>query len=342
MKIDLHATLRAHNTFGFDVSADYLAYLTEADQIPLFIQNAEEQQAPWQVFGGGSNLVLAADLQGYTGLMQIRGRRLLNQTDKHVFIEANAGEDWHEFVAWTLEQGYGGLENLALIPGSVGATPIQNIGAYGLELSQVMDSLEAFDTKTKNWVQLTVAQCEFSYRHSIFKNDPKRYIVSSVCFKLPKLWQPNLTYAELAKAFAEKVEKKQRITPEDIFDKVCEIRSAKLPNPKILGNSGSFFHNPIVTSDQHQELKNRYPNLVAYPANLTGDDWKLAAGWLIDQCGFKGYQSGCVGVYEKQALVLVNHGGGTGKELLALAQQIQVKVFDTFQVQLTIEPVIYS
>lgn len=339
MKIDLHATLLAHNTFGFDVSANYLAYLTEASDIPLFIQKAEEQQVPWQVLGGGSNLVLAADLQGYTGLMQIRGRRLLDQTNTHFFIEAMAGEDWHEFVAWTLEQGYGGLENLALIPGTVGATPIQNIGAYGLELSQVMDSLEAFDTQTKKWVKLTVAECQFSYRHSIFKNDSKRYIVSSVCFKLPKLWQPNLTYAELAKAFAEKVEKNQKIIPKDIFDKVCEIRSAKLPDPRVLGNSGSFFHNPIVTSDQCHELKKRFPNLVAYPA---GSDWKLAAGWLIDQCGFKGFKSGHVGVYDKQALVLVNHGGGTGKELLALAQQIQAKVFDTFQVQLTIEPVIYS
>ena len=342
MKIDLHATLRTHNTFGFDVSADCLAYLTEVSDIPLFIQKAEEQQAQWQVLGGGSNLVLAADLQGYTGLMQIKGRRLLDQTDTHVIIEAMAGEDWHEFVTWTLEQGYGGLENLALIPGTVGATPIQNIGAYGLELSQVMDSLEAFDTQTKKWVQLTAADCQFSYRYSIFKNDTKRYIVSSVCFKLPKLWQPNLTYAELAKAFAEKIEKKQEITPKDIFNKVCEIRSAKLPNPKILGNSGSFFHNPIISIVQYQKIKERFPNLVAYPANPTGSDWKLAAGWLIEQCGFKGCRSGHVGVYDKQALVLVNHGGGTGAELLDLAQQIQNKVFDTFGVKLSIEPVIYS
>jgi UDP-N-acetylmuramate dehydrogenase len=342
MKIDFQATLRAHNTFGFDVSADYLAYLTEANDIPLFIQKAIDEHMPWQVLGGGSNLVLAADLQGYTGLMQIKGRRLLDQTDTHVFIEAKAGEDWHEFVAWTLEQGYGGLENLALIPGTVGATPIQNIGAYGLELSQVMDSLEAFDTQTKKWVQLTAADCQFSYRHSIFKNDTKRYIVSSVCFKLPRFWQPNLTYAELAKTFAEKIEKNQKITPKDIFDKVCEIRSTKLPDPKILGNSGSFFHNPIVSTLKYQKIKERFPNLVAYPANPSESDWKLAAGWLIEQSGFKGYRSGHIGVYDKQALVLVNHGGGTGIELLDLAQQIQAKVFDTFQVQLTIEPVIYS
>jgi UDP-N-acetylmuramate dehydrogenase len=342
MKIDLHATLRAHNTFGFEVSADHLAYLREVNDIPLFVQKALEDQLPWQILGGGSNSVMAANLSGYTGLMQIKGRHLLEQTDEHVFIQAMAGEDWHELVAWSLDQGFGGLENLALIPGTVGASPIQNIGAYGLELSQVMESLEAFDTQKKQWVHFSAAQCQFSYRHSIFKNDPKRYIVSSVCFKLPRVWQPNLSYTELAKAFFEQTEKKQKITPKDIFQKVCEIRSAKLPDPKVLGNSGSFFHNPIISTSQYQKLQERFPNLVAYPASLSGNDWKLAAGWLIDRCGFKGYRSGHIGVYDKQALVLVNHGGGTGKELLALANEIQAKVFDTFGVQLSIEPVIYS
>lgn len=342
MKIDLHATLREHNTFGFDVSADYLAYITKATDIPSFVQKAIDTQMPWQVLGGGSNLVLAADLHGHTGLMQIKGRRLRDQTETHIYVEAMAGEDWHEFVTWTLDQGYGGLENLALIPGTVGASPIQNIGAYGLELSQVMDSLEAFDTKEAKWVTFMAADCQFGYRQSIFKKDPKRYIVSSVCFKLPKTWQPNLTYAELEKAFSSQIEKKQKISPNDIFNKVCEIRSAKLPDPRILGNSGSFFHNPIVSSEQHRKLKERFPNLVAYPTNSSSNQWKLAAGWLIDQCGFKGFQSGRVGVYAQQALVLVNHGGGTGPELLALAQQIQAKVFDTFEVQLSIEPVIFS
>lgn len=342
MKIDLRATLRAHNTFGFDVFADHLAYLTEVSDIPLFVEKAQQQKSPWQVLGGGSNLVLATNLLGYTGLMQIKGRRLLESTDTHVLLEAMAGEDWHEFVTWTVDQGYGGLENLALIPGTVGASPIQNIGAYGLELSEVMDSLTAFDAQRNEWVQFSAAECQFAYRHSVFKNDPNRYIVSSVCFKLPKHWQPNLTYAELAKAFSEQIQKKEKITPKDIFNKVCEIRSAKLPNPKILGNSGSFFHNPIVPSQQYQLLKERFPHLVAYPANSSSSDWKLAAGWLIDQCGFKGYRSGHVGVYEKQALVLVHHGGGTGSELLALAQQIQTKVFDTFGVQLSIEPVLFA
>ncbi len=335
MKIDLHATLRAHNTFGFDVSAQYLVHLTQADEIPVFIQKALAQGLPWQVFGGGSNLVLASDLKGYTGLMQIMGRRLIREDPDYFYVEAMAGENWHDFVLWSLEQGYPGLENLALIPGTVGASPIQNIGAYGLEVAQVFDSLEAFDVQNKCFVRLSHADCAFAYRHSLFKEDPQRYIVTSVCFKLPKKWQANLAYAELEKAFANKSD----LSAKDIFNQVCEIRSAKLPDPKVLGNSGSFFHNPVVTDQKYQELKKRFPNLIAYPY---ADGWKLAAGWLIDQCGLKGHRVGQLGVYEKQALVLVNHGGGTGSELLALAKEIQDKVLASFGVSLSIEPVVFK
>ncbi len=335
MKIDLHATLRAHNTFGFDVSTQYLVHLTQADEIPLFVQKASDQGLPWQVFGGGSNLVLAADLKGYTGLMQVMGRRLIREDPDYFYVEAMAGENWHDFVLWSLEQGYPGLENLALIPGTVGASPIQNIGAYGLEVAQVFDSLEAFDVQNKCFVRLSHADCAFAYRHSLFKEDPQRYIVTSVCFKLPKKWQANLTYAELEKAYAGA----KAPCAKDIFNKVCEIRSAKLPDPKVLGNSGSFFHNPVVAHEKYQELKQRFPNLIAYPY---ADGWKLAAGWLIDQCGLKGHRVGQLGVYEKQALVLVNHGGGTGLELLALAKEIQDKVLARFDVQLSIEPVIFQ
>jgi UDP-N-acetylmuramate dehydrogenase len=335
MKIDLHASLRAHNTFGFDVSAEYLVHLTQADEIPVFIQKALDQGLPWQVFGGGSNLVLAADLRGYTGLMQIMGRHLKREDANYFYVEAMAGESWHDFVLWSLEQGYPGLENLALIPGTVGASPIQNIGAYGLEVAQVFDSLEAFDVQEKCFVHLSYDDCAFAYRHSLFKEDPKRYIVISVCFKLPKKWQANLSYVELEKAFANA----HAPSAKDIFNKVCEIRSAKLPDPKVLGNSGSFFHNPVVTDQKYQELKKRFPNLIAYSY---ADGWKLAAGWLIDQCGLKGHRLGQLGVYEKQALVLINHGGGTGPELLALAQDIQDKVLARFDVHLSIEPVIFK
>jgi UDP-N-acetylmuramate dehydrogenase len=304
------------------------------------IQKAQKDNVPWQIFGGGSNLVLAKDLDGYTGLMKIKGRQLLRETATHFYIEAMAGESWHELVLWSLENNYGGLENLALIPGTVGAAPIQNIGAYGLELAQVFDSLCAFDTLSNKFIKLSKEQCEFSYRNSVFKQQPGRYIVVSVCFELAKEWQANLSYAELKKAFQDQ----EKVLAKDVFEKVCEIRQAKLPDPQLTGNAGSFFHNPVVSHQKQLELKKQFPLLVSYPTvvgNHEGD-WKLAAGWLIDQCGFKGQRQGNVGVYEKQALVLVNHGGGTGVELLKLADNIKQKVKETFGVSLTVEPIIYQ
>jgi UDP-N-acetylmuramate dehydrogenase len=340
MKIESNATLREHNTFGFDVSAQYLVHLTEVVDVPELIQKAQKDNIPWQIFGGGSNLVLAKDLVGYTGLMEIKGRQLLRETATHFYIEAMAGESWHELVLWSLENNYGGLENLALIPGTVGAAPIQNIGAYGLELAQVFDSLCAFDTLSNKFIKLSKEQCEFSYRNSVFKQQPGRYIVVSVCFELAKEWQANLSYAELKKAFQDQ----EKVLAKDVFEKVCEIRQAKLPDPQLTGNAGSFFHNPVVSHQKQLELKKQFPLLVSYPTvvgNHEGD-WKLAAGWLIDQCGFKGQRQGNVGVYEKQALVLVNHGGGTGVELLKLADNIKQKVKETFGVSLTVEPIIYQ
>jgi UDP-N-acetylmuramate dehydrogenase len=322
------------------VSAQYLVHLTEVVDVPELIQKAQKDNIPWQIFGGGSNLVLAKDLVGYTGLMEIKGRQLLRETATHFYIEAMAGESWHELVLWSLENNYGGLENLALIPGTVGAAPIQNIGAYGLELAQVFDSLCAFDTLSNKFIKLSKEQCEFSYRNSVFKQQPGRYIVVSVCFELAKEWQANLSYAELKKAFQDQ----EKVLAKDVFEKVCEIRQAKLPDPQLTGNAGSFFHNPVVSHQKQLELKKQFPLLVSYPTvvgNHEGD-WKLAAGWLIDQCGFKGQRQGNVGVYEKQALVLVNHGGGTGVELLKLADNIKQKVKETFGVSLTVEPIIYQ
>ena len=345
MKIDLNATLRSHNTFGFDVLAERLVHVTDREEIPALIDQANKDKASWTILGGGSNLVLAKNIPGYVGLMAIKGRRLVRESDSHFYVEAMAGEKWHDFVAWTLDQGYAGLENLALIPGTVGASPIQNIGAYGLEVAHVFDSLEAFDAQTQEWVRFNKADCQFAYRDSVFKHHPHRYIVSSVCFALPKQWQANLSYAELAKAFNSATSAIQSVTASAIFDKVCEIRKSKLPDPQVLGNAGSFFHNPMVSNEQYAQLKQEFPQLVAYELSTPSHQvkaWKLAAGWLIDQCGFKGYRQGAVGVYDKQALVLVNHGGGTGEQLLQLAQEIQQKVQEKFKVQLTIEPVIFQ
>jgi UDP-N-acetylmuramate dehydrogenase len=241
-------------------------------------------------------------------------------------------------VIWTLEHSYPGLENLALIPGTVGAAPIQNIGAYGVEIENYINSVEAFDSQAMQWVTLDRAHCQFSYRHSLFKAHPLRYIISAVNLYLPKQWQPRISYADLQHFFAGK--ENGSITPLAIFEAVCKIRTQKLPDPKQIGNVGSFFQNPIVENSMLAKLKQRHPAIVAYPEDTNHS--KLAAGWLIDQCGFKGMQLGSVGVHDKQALVLTHRGNGDSIELLMLAKTIQETVRERFGVDLVIEPVVYQ
>jgi UDP-N-acetylmuramate dehydrogenase len=245
-----------------------------------------------------------------------------------------AGVNWHELVKWTLENDLPGLENLALIPGTVGAAPIQNIGAYGVEIGQYIDHVKAYETTTSQFAMLTHAECEFAYRDSVFKKNPNRFIVTKVIFKLPKAWQARVHYADLA-AIAS-LNSTTHPSPQVIFDAVCTIRSNKLPDPKVIGNAGSFFQNPLVSANQYEALLAKFPKLVSYPD--AGNQRKLAAGWLIDQCGFKGQRFGEVGIYEKQALVIVNHGKGTAADILALAKIIQDKVQKQFGVTLEIEP----
>ena len=335
MKIDLHATLRAHNTFGFDVSADYLAYLTEVSDIPLFIQKAEEQQAQWQILGGCSNLVLAADLQGYTGLMQIKGRHLLDQTDTHVFIEAMAGEDWHEFVTWTLEQGYGGLENLALIPGTVGATPIQNIGAYGTEIKDTFVSCKAMTIESQEMKTFTKDECDFGYRESVFKNEAKnQFIITSVVFKLTKTnHKINTSYGDISSELAKNNIKNP--TLKDVSNAVIAIRQSKLPDPKELGNSGSFFKNPILLKSDFEKIHQQFPEMKYFDISET--EVKVPAGWLIEQAGFKGKRFGDAGIHKNQALVLVNYGNATGQEILNVSKDIQETIFKTFGIHIEAE-----
>ena len=246
--------------------------------------------------------------------------------------------NWHDFVRWTLGQNHLGLENLALIPGTVGAAPIQNIGAYGVEVKEYIDAVEAYDCQTNQWVSLSNKDCRFSYRHSVFKDQPNRFVITAVIFDLPKVWQPRISYADLANHFANC--SVDAITAPEIFKAVCAIRTQKLPDPKMIGNVGSFFQNPIVSNQQLQTLKEQFLQIVSYPESDTHS--KLAAGWLIDQCGFKGMQMGNVGVHDKQALVLTHRGGGNAMELLKLAGQIQKKVKETFGVELTVEPMICS
>jgi UDP-N-acetylmuramate dehydrogenase len=291
-----------------------------------------EQNLPWRVLGGGSNVILPKVLSGATLLMNITGQEIISSDQNATAIAVGSGVNWHEFVAWTLENNLPGLENLALIPGTVGAAPIQNIGAYGVELSDYIDHIEAFDVTKKAFVTLSKEDCQFAYRDSYFKQHPQRFIVTKVVFKIPKCWEAKIRYADLAKQF----QSNPNPSAEEIFLAVCKIRTHKLPDPKVIGNAGSFFQNPVIPNEQYETLLKKYAALVSYP-DAPGKR-KLAAGWLIDQCGFKGQRMGNVGVYENQALVLVNHGNGTAQDILGLAKRIQDKVRKEFGVSLEIEP----
>ena len=328
--------LKHRNSFGLDSTAELAYEITSADQLPALIKDLGNKKLVWRVLGGGSNVILPESLPGATLLINILGQEIIRSDKENCWLSVGAGVNWHEFVAWTLEQHLPGLENLALIPGTVGAAPIQNIGAYGIEVGEYIDSIEAFDSSTNAFVTLPQEACRFAYRDSYFKQNLNRLIVTKVIFKIPKAWQARLQYADLAKQFANT---NSTPTAKQIFDAVCAIRSKKLPDPKMIGNAGSFFQNPIIDNEQHQRLIEQFPNIVYYP-DAHGKR-KLAAGWLIDQCGFKGKRFGPVGVYENQALVLVNHGGGTSTEIFNLAKNIQEAVLGKFGVQLEIEPIIF-
>ena len=325
-------SLQSRNTFGLPAIAELAYDITSPDQLPGLMANLLNEGGAWRVLGGGSNVVLPNMLSGTTLLMNISGREIIDSNDHFTAVAVGAGENWHDFVAWTLEQNLPGLENLALIPGTVGAAPIQNIGAYGTEVAHFIDCIEAFDCNEEAFITLSKANCDFAYRDSYFKKNPGRFIVTKVVFNIPKAWLPRLTYADLTKQFADNV----TASPLEIFNAVCKIRQSKLPDPKVIGNAGSFFQNPIVGATQYETLLAQHQNLVSYP-DAAGTR-KLAAGWLIDQCGFKGYRSGPAGVYEKQALVLVNHGGARANDILELASTIQEKVKERFGVELQIEP----
>ena len=331
-------SLRARNSFGFEVLAEQAYSITDAYQIGAVMAAIEAAGLPWRVLGGGSNVILPPTLPGVTLLMDIAGQAITHQDESGAMVSVGAGVNWHDFVIWTLDQGLPGLENLALIPGTVGAAPIQNIGAYGVEVGEYIQSIEAYDCHSKTLVKLPASDCAFTYRNSIFKAHPNRYIITRVHFYLPAAWSPRLRYADLAAAFANR----HAPTAEEVMVAVCKIRNRKLPDPKLIGNAGSFFQNPIVEKAQYLALLEQFPELVSHPeGNERDGKRKLAAGWMIDRCGFKGLRAGAVGVYERQALVLVNHGGGSADSVLALAKTIQDKVQDTFGVALWIEPIRY-
>ncbi len=330
-------SLLSHNTFGFDVRARYAQLIETEEQLSKALADPRTIDLPRLVLGGGSNIVLTRDFDGVVWLITLSGRRLVNESEHAWWVEAGAGENWHKFVEWTLQQGWPGLENLALIPGKVGAAPIQNIGAYGLEISELLASVRVIELATGESRVLDVKDCQFGYRDSFFKQQGRdRFVIVSVTFRLPKKWRPRYNYAALANELA-----KRHIevpTPQDIFSAVVTVRRTKLPDPAQIGNAGSFFKNPVVERSHFEKLRAREPRLVAYLQ--TDQRVKLAAGWLIEQCGWKGQTCGHVGVHAEQALVLTNRGGGSGAEIVELATAIQADVEKRFAVRLEPEPLI--
>jgi UDP-N-acetylmuramate dehydrogenase len=328
-------SLQQFNTFGIPARARHYLRVEDPAQLAAVAADPVLAALPRLVRGGGSNLLITRDEVDLLVLhMALAGREIVGETPDAILVRAQAGENWHAFVQWTLDQGLGGLENMSLIPGTVGASPIQNIGAYGAEVKDLFHSLTAFDFATGATLTMDAAACRFGYRDSVFKHGEGRGLaVLDVTFALPRAWRPNLRYAELAQALQDVAAP----TPREVSDAVIAIRRRKLPDPLEIGNAGSFFKNPVVAREQCERLLDAWPNLVHHP-QPDGSE-KLAAGWLIDQCGWKGRSLGRAGVYPKQALVLVNNGGASGPEVLALARAIQADVQERFGVLLEPEPV---
>ncbi|MGY4523475.1 UDP-N-acetylmuramate dehydrogenase [Pseudomonas sp. TE21394] len=330
-------SLKPYNTFGIDVKARYFSPAHDDQEVRQALSQAQQHGLPLLVIGGGSNLLLTKDIDAWVLHMASRGRRVLSDDGERVVVEAEAGEPWHPFVQWTLAQGYCGLENLSLIPGTVGAAPMQNVGAYGVEIKDVFVGLTALDRETGALRDFGLAECAFGYRDSLFKRNPGRWLILRVRFALSRTLHARLDYGPVRQRLAE-----QGVTEPTalaISEAICSIRREKLPDPAELGNAGSFFKNPVVAAAQVERIRAQYPGVVAYPQ--ADGQVKLAAGWLIEQAGWKGYREGDAGVHRLQSLVLVNHGQASGAQMHGLARRIQADILERFGVELEMEPNLY-
>ena len=327
-------SLKAFNTFGIEASARYFAEAQNDAEVREALQCAQQLGVPLLVIGGGSNLLLTADVPALVLRMASRGRRMLPADGEQVIVEAEAGEPWHEFVQWTLGQGLQGLENLSLIPGTVGAAPMQNVGAYGVEIKDVFAGLTALDRQTGELRDFTLEDCAFAYRDSLFKREQGRWLILRVRFALRQAGSLHLDYGPVRQRLLEMGIEQPTAT--DVGAAICAIRREKLPDPAELGNAGSFFKNPVVPQALAERIRAEHADLVAYPA---GEGMvKLAAGWLIDKAGWKGFREGDAGVHRQQALVLVNYGQASGRQIHQLAQRIQADIQARFGVALEMEP----
>ena len=337
--VEREANLVARNTLALPGHAALYARISSTDQLKALSGDCLPDDTPRFVLGGGSNLVLTGDFDGLMLHMGIGGHHLAAEDADAWYVRAGAGVIWHELVDWTLAQGWPGLENLSLIPGTVGAAPIQNIGAYGLELADRFHSLQACDMQSGEMVRFDHDACRFGYRDSVFKQEgwhlEGRFVITEVTFRLPKVWQPLTRYADI---HAE-LDARGIASPNapQIADAVIAIRQRKLPDPAVIPNVGSFFHNPVVDRVAAENLARNFPALPRYPQ--ADGRVKLAAGWLIEQAGWKGRDLGPAGMYEKQALVLINRGGAVGNDVLALASAVQSDVRKKFDIELTPEPI---
>ncbi len=329
--------LAPHTTFGLPARAAHYIELTDSGDLPEICRLPEFDAATVCWLGGGSNVLFMQDFPSLVVRMATRGIRELERTPDSVLLEAQAGENWHGFVQSSLHMGLGGLENLSLIPGTVGASPVQNIGAYGVEVKDRIHSVRCFDVQAQEWRELSNAECRFAYRDSIFKHEGRqRYVITSVVFRLDTQFVPNVKYGDLAQVLAEQCNGRAP-TAQDVAQAVCAIRRSKLPDPAVLGNVGSFYKNPLVDAAHAQTLLAQYPQMPHYPQ--PDGRMKLAAGWLIDQCGLKGKTIGGAAVHDKQALVLVNKNRATAADVRALSDEICRIVAQRFSVDLQPEPV---
>lgn len=329
-------SLQPYNTFGVEARARCFLSVATAEALAAFL-GGQDQGGPILVLGGGSNILFTRDFDGFVLKNDIRGIDVLGQDDRGVRVRAGGGEDWHAFVQWCLRRGFYGLENLSLIPGTVGAAPVQNIGAYGVEVGDRIETVEAIDLQRGEPCRFKAGACDFAYRRSIFKARLRgRVFITAVTFRLRKEPQLITAYADVREALAEQSE--TVLTPQGLSDTICAIRRRKLPDPEKLANAGSFFKNPVISRQHYDELVDRFPDLPAYP--LDDQRVKIAAGWMIEYCGWKGRTLGACGVYPHQALVLVNYGGASGREILDLAEAVQASVEGTFGIRLDPEPLI--
>ncbi|MFT3981061.1 MAG: UDP-N-acetylmuramate dehydrogenase [Ferruginibacter sp.] len=333
MTIDKNTSLKSYNTFGIEAAAKYFGRFASLQELEGAIRFREEQEAaiPMMILGGGSNILFTKNFDGLVLKNEWKGIELLKQDDDHVYLKAGAGESWNSFVQYCIQKNLAGVENLSLIPGNVGASPMQNIGAYGVEIKDVFDSLEAFHIHEKKMVRFGLNDCAFGYRESVFKNKYRnQFVITSVTYRLNRNPVYNISYG----AIRQELEKMgvQDLSIANISAAVVHIRQSKLPDPAQIGNAGSFFKNPEVENAQYEHLKTVYPGIVGY--DLHNGSTKLAAGWLIEQCGWKGYRKGDAGCHAKQALVLVNYGHAKGSEVLELSEAIIASVNEKFGVVL--------